>query len=394
MNAQPDPVDIQPLRRRFSRKYPQAVGGRRAWRAIQAVSMVNRAINLDRPRDEALALIAAWARRITEAAGVVLMTVETGGAFLIRATAGTELAPLRGTYVPFEETSAEAVVRRGRVVMTDTSRLSSTRRRHDAALAAAGLSSVTSVPIPGYGQASAVMQLGYRYRRRVALEDLRILEVLAAVAGIGPDTAMGKDTLLRLARRLHDSVVQPLYGIVLLARSASELVALDQDRAVRLLDRVQSVASTGLADVHDLIFEVRHETVAELRNGMVTSEGLAPALNGLIGTMRSAHGLVVEARVEREPELAPAAKQALYLIAQEALVNVVGHARARHVSLRLSVTDSVVLEVGDDGVGFDPQDAIPSGLGLRAMRERAEAVQARLEVVSAPGAGTLIRVTA
>jgi signal transduction histidine kinase len=91
---------------------------------------------------------------------------------------------------------------------------------------------------------------------------------------------------------------------------------------------------------------------------------------------------------------------ALYRIAQEAMNNVVKHARAGQAELSLrSARDPVTggraveLEIRDDGRGFDAQDVPPDHLGLGIMRERAEAIGARLEVESGTGQGTRVRVT-
>jgi signal transduction histidine kinase len=93
--------------------------------------------------------------------------------------------------------------------------------------------------------------------------------------------------------------------------------------------------------------------------------------------------------------LAPDQEQELYRIAQEALNNVLKHARARHVRVRLDLTsDRAVVEVADDGVGFEPSQHAADGYGLPGMRERAERLGGTLHLESAPGAGTRVRVEA
>jgi signal transduction histidine kinase len=94
-----------------------------------------------------------------------------------------------------------------------------------------------------------------------------------------------------------------------------------------------------------------------------------------------------------EPDLALHVKQELYRIAQEAMHNTVKHGRASQVALRLAqVDDEVVLEVQDDGVGFDASASFPGHLGLHSMRERVANMGGTFEIESAPGAGTRIRV--
>jgi signal transduction histidine kinase len=86
-------------------------------------------------------------------------------------------------------------------------------------------------------------------------------------------------------------------------------------------------------------------------------------------------------------------KQALYRIAQEALHNIVKHARASVVELRLTgLADEIILEVRDNGKGFDPSAPFPGHLGLRSMRERATKMGGTLTIESLPGQGTCVGV--
>jgi signal transduction histidine kinase len=186
-----------------------------------------------------------------------------------------------------------------------------------------------------------------------------------------------------LARELHDSVSQALYGIALGAATARTLLDRDPPQAAGPLDYVRGLAEAGLAEMRALIFELRPESLE--------TEGLVAALAKQAAAARARHELQVEADLSDEPALPPAAKEALYRIAQEALHNVVKHAGARRVTIRLaSEGDAVVLEVADDGVGFAADGAFPGHLGLRSMRERAERVGGTLAIESAPGAGATV----
>lgn len=189
----------------------------------------------------------------------------------------------------------------------------------------------------------------------------------------------------RLARELHDSVSQALYGIALGARTARTLVEEEPARAVEPLDYVLSLAEAGLAEMRALIFELRPEALAE--------EGLVAALERQLTALGSRHGLTTCADLRTEPDVPLAAKEALYRIAQEATHNVVKHARADSVEVVLRANgNDVVLKVADDGVGFDPDGRFPGHLGLQSMRERAAAVGGAVEVASTPGSGTRVTV--
>ncbi|MEA3340165.1 MAG: sensor histidine kinase, partial [Chloroflexota bacterium] len=203
----------------------------------------------------------------------------------------------------------------------------------------------------------------------------------------------------RLARELHDSVSQALYGIGLGARTARTLLdrqPVDEETKARLanpLDYVLSLADAGLAEMRALIFELRLDALEK--------EGLVAALSKHAEALHARHKLDVHTEFCEEPELPLETKEALYRIAQEALNNVVKHAHASQVEIRLAVSiverfgdreGAIALEVRDDGIGFDPQTEYPGHLGLQSMQERATRLGGTLEIESAPGRGVLLRV--
>ena len=134
-----------------------------------------------------------------------------------------------------------------------------------------------------------------------------------------------------------------------------------------------------------LIFELRPESL-EL-------EGLVAALMKQVAFLRARYKLTVEADLVDEPDLPLEIKEALYRIAQEAMHNIVKHARASNVALRLVRQEKeVLLEVCDNGRGFDPTGPFPGHLGVRSMRERVTKIGGTLSIESAAGQGTCIRV--
>jgi signal transduction histidine kinase len=191
----------------------------------------------------------------------------------------------------------------------------------------------------------------------------------------------------RLARELHDSVSQVLYGVGLGARTARALLdraAIARELKSSLaepLDYVLSLAEAGLAEMRALIFELRPDSLER--------EGLVAALTRQAAAARARHKLEVYTEFCREPALSFEAKEALYRISQEALNNVAKHAQASRVEIRLwDDGQGVTLEVQDNGVGFDPQREYPGHMGLHSMRERAGKLGSRLQIVSSPGKGT------
>lgn len=189
----------------------------------------------------------------------------------------------------------------------------------------------------------------------------------------------------RLARELHDSVSQALYGIGLGTYTAREAIESNEpEQALNSLEYVMALSEAGLAEMRALIFELRPESLE--------SEGLVAALAKQVTVLRARYRLTVEADTGEEPDIALEKKHALYRIAQEALHNIVKHARATSVILRLTGTeDKVILEVRDDGKGFDPAGQFPGHLGMRSMQERVTKVGGTLAIESTAGRGTCIR---
>jgi signal transduction histidine kinase len=189
----------------------------------------------------------------------------------------------------------------------------------------------------------------------------------------------------RLARELHDSVSQALYGIALGARSAQNRIARDPQRAAEPLDYILGLAEAALADMRSLILELQPESLER--------EGLVGALAKRVDAIKVRYGIEVSRDLPDEPPIPLDTKQAMYRIAQEALHNLVKHSRAKHASLRLRVDrDALTMEVADDGEGFDPSRSYPGHFGLQSMRERTQSRGGELHVESRPGEGTTVRV--
>lgn len=212
----------------------------------------------------------------------------------------------------------------------------------------------------------------------VAVENARLLAEAQANAGL--------EERQRLARELHDSVSQALYGIALGARTARSLAEHSPGQLAEPLDYVLSLAEAGMTEMRSLIFELRPESLA--------TEGLVAALEKRVAVLRARHQLRVRAQLGVEPRLPLPVKETLFRIAQEALHNTVKHAHAGRVDVGLSAGErTVVLEVVDDGVGFDPGVSPPGHLGLQSMRERAAAHGGTIEIRTGRGAGTTVRVS-
>jgi signal transduction histidine kinase len=191
----------------------------------------------------------------------------------------------------------------------------------------------------------------------------------------------------RLARDLHDSVTQALYGITLHAEVARRLLASgDTATAASYLSALQETAQEALVEMRLLIFDLRPPILGQV--------GLAAALQVRLDAVEGRANLQTQLIVDGVGDLPALIEQALYGIAREALNNALKHAHARHITVHLWQTQaSVALEIVDDGVGFDLAAARTNGgLGLCGIHERVAQVNGRLTMRSAPGAGVQLRV--
>ncbi len=216
----------------------------------------------------------------------------------------------------------------------------------------------------------------FAHQVAIAIENARLYEQARDLAALAERQ--------KLARELHDSVSQALYGIVLGARTARTLLGRDPAALEEPLEYIASLAEAGLAEMRALIFELRPESLQ--------NEGLVGALEKKIEALRSRHQLAIDFSLCEEPDIPMSVKEAIYRVAQEALHNITKHAGAGRVSLHLERGEgAVTLSIRDDGVGFDPEGEYPGHLGLRSMRERVELLGGEFSIESAPGAGAAIR---
>ena len=255
--------------------------------------------------------------------------------------------------------------------------------------------SFLGVPIVARGEVIAAFYLTDREGADdFDADDQRLIEMLAAHAAVAIENARllerSRELSIveernRLARELHDSVSQKLFGIVLTAEAAGTLLERDTAAAGAQITRLGELAQEALTELRELIFELRPASLEQ--------EGLAATLRKQVDMLRRLHGRDIELRIAGTAHAAPEAEGEVLRIAQEALNNALRHAGEGRIELRLEARDSrLVVTVADDGVGFDP--AAPGvrsrRLGLTSMEERARALGGTLAVVSRPGDGTTV----
>ena len=227
-------------------------------------------------------------------------------------------------------------------------------------------------------------------------DDMRILSLVANQAALAIENerlheqvkeAAVLEERTHLARELHDSVTQALYSVMLYADATRlALAAGRQTVATENLQELRKMARQAMADMRLLLFQ--------LHPPRLEKEGLATALRTRLDAVETRAGLQIDYEVEGERRLSLAVEEELYHIAQEALNNVIKHARAEQVTVHLHFADHhCTLTIQDDGVGFDPATAHSSGgFGLRGMAERAQQIGGAFELASAPGQGTTVHI--
>jgi len=219
---------------------------------------------------------------------------------------------------------------------------------------------------------------------RDVTERVRANEELSAFASAAH--AIRESEKTRIARELHDELAQSLTAIKMDAILVRDAMPCDTDAVRAKLDDMLGLLDTTVAATRRI--------ASDLRPLLLDDLGLVPAIQWLTHNFSQRHGVACKLSLDEEVELAEPYATAVFRIVQESLVNVAKHAGASRVEVRIERTaTAVVLEVADDGSGFS-MDAPrkTSSLGLMGLRERARLLQGTMEIDTAPGRGTRVRV--
>jgi len=306
-------------------------------------------------------------------------------------------------YYPNERDDLDPVIDAGQIVLisdvhTDP-RVSATLRQIQAV---ADRPALAMIPLMVHGQCIGLVVLSSPQVHRWAEADLWPYQVTASPLATAIDNRRQQVLLYergqqlavleerqRLARDLHDTVTQLIFSLTLIAQSVGTVYRRDQAEGERRLGRVVELSQQALAEMRALL--------AELRPVTLVPEGLLPALKQQIEWITSQEKFFIQLVADGYTPRSSEVEEALFRIAQESLNNIVKHAHAGQVVVRLSQANGrVELSVTDDGRGFDPALSVTAnrdggGLGLIGMRERVEQLAGALEIRSIPGKGTIIR---
>jgi signal transduction histidine kinase len=250
-----------------------------------------------------------------------------------------------------------------------------------------GVLDVQSDELNAFDESDLAVIESVAHQAAIAIENARLYEQAQQAAAL--------EERSRLARDLHDAVTQTLFSASLIGEVVPTLWESDQEEAKELLQELRQLTRGALAEMRTLLLELRPAALSET--------SLDELLRQLGEAVTGRSGVAVTVTVGGECDLPSDVHVALYRISQEALNNVVKHARASEVEVSLRCTslreaadgekrDVVELLVSDDGCGFDPSSIPADRLGLGIIRERAEALGATLEIESETDCGTVIRV--
>ena len=198
--------------------------------------------------------------------------------------------------------------------------------------------------------------------------------------------ALALEERQRLFRDLHDSISQKLYGLVTLTEAAQ--AKLETGSTVQSVDlsRIGENARQALKEMRLFLFQMKPVDLE--------TKGLVGALNERLSSVEGRANIKTRVLTDDNINLTLEKETVFYQIALEALNNIIKHANAKSVDIILKKRNaSIVLEVADDGCGFDSKAPGKGGMGLRIMQERVAKVDGKITIKSAPGKGTKVIAT-
>lgn len=362
---------------------------RRLLSESQSLQRVTSALLQRQTLDEVLDIVRKEARHLTGATGGSIFLLEED-AWLREASKDSELNPL-AERIPVTGTLTGQAVLSGKPMLVNDYTAGAIETRTPSLKT----ESLLAMPLQVEGTVIGALNVANK-AGGFTEDDVRIVGLFADVAAIAIESAQLRQKAERLAiveqrqwmaRELHDSVTQAMYSVTLYAEATRmALAAGKQDVVAKNLRELQSMAREALFDVRLFIFE--------LLPPVLEGQGLAAALQVRLASVETRAGLLTEMTVEGERRLPLSIEEDLYRVALEVLNNVVKHAKAQHVTVHLCFSDHQVrLDIADDGIGYDLAEARNGGgMGLRGMEERAKRINAKLEIHSMTGQGTIVNV--
>lgn len=395
---------------------------RLGWQTVEALTQMGQAVTSSLVLDEVLERVLLQVSGLLRAEGVAILLPE-GEELVFVASSGSGAERLKGHRMPKTKGVAGYVLRTGKSIWKGSNApepsdvdiyraVEEVGRFHTQALLAA--------PLNLKGQTIGVLEAAHSRPDAFSLSDQQALEAAASWAAIAIGNAQlhrqaqeerELRTLMeersRLARDLHDAVVQSLYSLTLLAAGWQRQMRTGQlTLQVEHIEELGYLARQALKELRLLLFELRPTALGQA--GLLEAlQQRLEAVERRAGVKTALHvvpkGQETDVVAPTSPtasiELAAEVEEGLYRIAQEALNNALKHSGATAVNVYLYLgPNDIGLEIEDNGVGFDFQErshewqSISGGFGLESMRQRAEKLGSKLQVSSIPGQLTSVKV--
>ena len=366
-------------------------------RQLETLNELTRSVLEERDLFSLLTLVAQRLRVLIDARGVLISLPASPGALRVVVAEGEDLADLVGSDVPSESKHARVLARatgeRIDSLLTDPEVDQASAQR---------IGAMTALLVPLVFQQRAIGVISAFNKEgsdpRFTDDDVRLAEALGSLAALAVHLSerVARETVdaiiegqeaerSRIARELHDETGSALTAFLLGLAAIDEAATLEDARAATTALRKN--VRNALQNVGRLAFALRPPVLDEF--------GLVPALRDLSGGVEDQGGPRVQLDVDlpNGMRLPPKLETAIFRSTQEALTNVVKHARANSVRIALAFRDrSVTLTVEDDGRGFAPEQTPTAGFGLVGMRERVASANGTLRIESSPAAGTRLTI--
>lgn len=354
-------------------------------------------LNSNRPLEEILDYIVAQAVELFHKANAcaIYRLNDDGSQFTIQASYGLPKEYISRANVEVGKgTIGQTILTRQPIAISDVSQMlgitSSAAKRRRQALLESGHRAYLAVPLLVKEEVYGSLVLYYpesneftddEFDLAVTFSDQAALAIENARLRTQAEQAAVTAERNRLARDLHDSVTQTLFSASVIADVLPRLWEHNRDEGRRRSKELQELTRGALAEMRTLLLELRPAKLVEIP----LNDLLQQLTEAVIGRAR----LPITLDISGECKLPPDIQIALYRTAQEALNNVAKHARAKHARVALHCQPGrVELSIWDDGCGFKLDGIKPRNLGLSIMKERTEAIEAKLTIKSKLGQGT------
>ncbi|MBW3547715.1 MAG: GAF domain-containing sensor histidine kinase [Actinobacteria bacterium] len=355
---------------------------------------VSNALLEGRGTADVLHLVARWARQLLDASVAIVSTLtDDGESMVVRVTDGQGAEHVVGMVFSQDASLSGDVLRRGRPLPIDD--ISADHRENQPLVRLGGMGPGLLVPLVAGGQTFGTLSVANRVGApSFTDDDLLVLETFATEAAMALHHGELRADLERLAlleereriaMELHDGAVQALFSVGL-GLHAAQLTLDDRPQLEARLNEAISSIDRTIRELREYIFELKP---IEATDGL-----LERSLQELVAGY--AHSTRMTVSFQADPDAVSLLRrngEQVVQIVRESMSNAVRHSGAEHLRCTLQTgKDEVILEVADDGCGFDPHSPPRRGHGLANLRSRAQALGGSCQILSREGDGTAVRI--